>query len=232
MNNRVPKNPVKNRETHSVYLTYIAGIMTAIYLTSNIMAVKLINVMGITLFDAGTITFPFAYMLGDTLTEIWGFKTTRRMILLTFVCNIIMAIFTALGTVLPAPEYMAETNTAFATVFTYVPRITAASLTAFLCGELSNAWFMVKIKELTGEKLLWVRTIGSSVIGYVADTVIFVLIAFAGTCPVRDLVSMIVIQYFEKLAIEALCGTPLAYALIGFLKKRVYRDEICEEEAL
>lgn len=225
MNNRVPKNPIKNRETHSIYLTYIACIMTAIYLTSNIMAVKLINVMGITLFDAGTITFPFAYMLGDTLTEIWGFKTTRKIILITFACNVIMVIFTALGVILPAPDYMEETNRAFATVFTYVPRIIIASLIAFLCGELSNAWFMVKIKELTGEKLLWVRTIGSSVIGYIADTTIFVLIAFAGTCPVRDLVSMIVIQYFGKLGIEALGGTPLAYALIRFLKKKTEIDE-------
>lgn len=221
MNKQVPKNPEKNRNTHSIYLTYIACIMTAIYLTSNIMAVKLINVMGITLFDAGTITFPFAYMLGDALTEVWGFKVTRKIIFITFICNLIMVMFTYLGVLLPAPDYMADTNRAFSVVFTYVPRIIAASLIAFLCGELSNAWFMVKIKELTGERLLWVRTIGSSVIGYIADTVIFVLVAFAGTCPIRDLISMITIQYIGKLGIEALGGTPLAYMLIKFLKKKV-----------
>ena len=225
MKKQVSENPVKNRNNSSVYLTIMSCILVAIYLTSNIMAVKIISVAGISLFDAGTITFPFAYMLGDTLTEIWGFKTTRKIIFLTFACNIIMVIFTALGVILPAPDYMADVNSAFATVFTYVPRIIIASLIAFLCGEISNAWFMVKIKEKTGEKLLWIRTIGSSVVGYMFDTVIFVLVAFAGTCPVKDLVSMIVIQYVGKLGIEALGGTPLAYGLIGYLKKRIRTEE-------
>lgn len=201
-------------------LVVIAGLMVACYLTSNIMAVKLLSVCGITIFDAGTITFPLAYMLGDVLTEIWGFKTARKVIWLTFFCQVFMAAFTYVGTLLPYPDFTEETANAYATIFGFVPRITVASLVAFLLGELTNAWTMVKIREKTGRKLLWVRTIGSSVFGYIVDTSIFVLIAFAGTVPGKDLISMIVVQFPGKLAIEAICATPIAYAIINHLRKK------------
>lgn len=221
MKNQVLDNPVKNQTADSFTpLTVIACLLVAFYLTANIMAVKVISIGGVALFDAGTVTFPFAYMLGDALTEVWGFRTAKKVIFLTFVCNIILVAATALGLVLPAPDYMAETTAAYAAVFTYVPRIVAASLLAFLGGELSNAWVMVKIKEKTGEKHLWLRTIGSSAVGYVFDTVIFVLAAFAGTSPARDLLTMIAAQYCMKLGLEAIGGTPLAYGLIALLKRR------------
>lgn len=201
-------------------LVIIAGLMVACYLTSNVMAVKLLSVCGVTIFDAGTITFPLAYMLGDVLTEIWGFKTARKVIWLTFFCQVFMAIFTFIGTTLPYPDFTEETASAYSTIFSFVPRITVASLIAFLLGEITNAWTMVKIREKTGRKLLWVRTIGSSLFGYIVDTSIFVLIAFAGTVPTEDLISMIVVQFPGKLAIEAVCATPIAYALINSLRKR------------
>ncbi len=218
---QVLENPAKNQNETVSALTVIACILTTIYLASNIMAIKVINVGGISLFDAGTITFPFAYMLGDVLTEIWGFRNAKKVIILTFFCNILLVLFTALGTVLPAPDYMEETNRAYQTVFTYVPRIIVASLVAFLCGELSNAWFLEHIKTKTGEKHLWLRTIGSSCIGYFLDTVLFVVIAFWGTCPLADILSMIWIQYIGKLGIEALCGTPMAYAIVAWWKRRL-----------
>ena len=90
-------------------LVVIAGLMVACYLTSNVMAVKLLSVCGITIFDAGTITFPLAYMLGDVLTEIWGFKTARKVIWLTFFCQVFMAVFTFIGTTLPYPDFTEET---------------------------------------------------------------------------------------------------------------------------
>ena len=100
-------------------------------------------------------------------------------------------------------------------------RSVAGSLAAFLCGELTNAWLMVKIKERTKGRFLWLRTIGSSAVGYVFDTTIFCVIAFAGTIKMRDLLVMIGVQYLVKLAIEAACGTPVAYAIIGYLRKRL-----------
>ena len=206
--NQVSENPVKNRNDSFSSLIVISGLLITLYLTSNIMAVKLISAFGVTLFDAGTITFPFAYMLGDVLTEVWGFKTAKKVIWLTFFCNILLVLSTFTGVLLPSPDYMAETANAYAVIFGYVPRIVLASLIAFLGGELLNAWTMMKIKEKTGERLLWVRTIGSSMVGYIFDTVVFVLIAFAGTAPVRDLIFMIVVQYVAKLGIEALGATP------------------------
>ncbi len=221
MNKQVPENPVlKNRDDFTP-LVIIAGLMVTVYLTANIMAVKIIDIFGIAMFDAGTITFPLAYMLGDVLTEIWGFKVARKVIWLTFFCNIILVSSTALGVIFHSPDYMKETADAYAIVFTYVPRIVFASLLGFLGGELSNAFLMEKIKNFTKGKYLWIRTIGSSAIGYIFDTVLFVLIAFAGTVKFSDLLFMIFAQYAAKLLIEALCGTPLAYAAIAFIRSRV-----------
>jgi uncharacterized integral membrane protein (TIGR00697 family) len=92
-------------------------------------------------------------------------------------------------------------------------------LTGFLLGELSNSWIMEHIKKKTKGRRLWVRTIGSSIIGYIFDTVPFVLIAFLGVLTARDILLMIALQYLMKLGIEALFGTPMAYAVIGMLKK-------------
>ena len=160
-------------------------------------------------------------MLGDVLTEIWGYKTTRKIIFLTFLCNVFMVICTQIGVWLPSPGYLDSTAESYNTVFNYVPRIILGSLTGFLLGELSNSWLMERIRKNTGEKRLWVRTIGSSLIGYMFDTVPFVLIAFLGTVTTRDLLLMIGLQYVMKLAIEAIFGTPMAYAMIAFLKKKM-----------
>ena len=200
-------------------LIVLTALLVTTYLTANIMAVKLITVFNLTLFDAGTITFPLAYMLGDVITEIYGFKMAKKLIWLTFFCNILLVASTSIGIVLPFPEYMSETQAAYSHIFTVVPRILAASLIAFVAGELLNAYFMVLIKKRTGEKHLWLRTIGSSVVGYLVDTVLFVLLAFSFTdVPPKDLVTMIIAQYLMKLLIESVCGTPLAYAVIAWIK--------------
>ena len=197
----------------------VTAIFVTLYLTSNIMAVMVIGIFGIFYFDAGTLTFPFAYMLGDVLTEIWGYRTARKIIWLTLLCNILLVIFTYLGVLLPSPDYLQETADAYNHIFSYVPRIVVASLAGFLFGELSNAWLMDKIKSITKGRWLWVRTIGSSAVAYVFDSVPFVLIAFAGTVSTRDLLMMIAFQYVSKLAIEALLGTPMAYAVIRFIQR-------------
>ena len=161
-------------------------------------------------------------MLGDVLTEIWGYKTAKKTILLAFMCNVFVVICTQIGVWLPSPEYLDPTSDAYDTVFSYVPRIVVGSLTGFLLGEISNAWLMDKIKKRTKGKRLWVRTIGSSLVGYIFDTVPFVLIAFLGVLTTRDLLLMIVSQYLMKLGIEAVFGTPLAYATILYMKKKRY----------
>ncbi|MBR6757129.1 MAG: queuosine precursor transporter [Bacteroidaceae bacterium] len=224
--NKVTENPLKNRENNHTALMIVTALFVTLYLVSNVMAVKVIGLFDLFYFDAGTITFPFAYMLGDVLTEIWGFRTSRRVIWLTLVCNILLVICTQIGVWLPSPQYLDETATAYNHVFTYVPRIVLGSLAGFLCGELSNAWVMEHIKIKMQGRHLWVRTIGSSAVGYLFDTVPFVLIAFAGVVSTHDLVYMLVFQYVSKLLIEASMGTPLAYLAIGWIKRHIGKEDM------
>jgi len=222
--NKVSENPFKNRNNNEALIVVTALFVTC-YLVSNLMAVKVVGFFGIFYFDAGTITFPFAYMLGDVLTEIWGYRTARKVIFLTFLCNILMIICTQIGVWLPSPDYLESSAVAYNTIFTYVPRIVVGSLFGFLLGELSNAWFMERIKQKTKGRRLWVRTIGSSLIGYIFDTLPFVLIAFLGTLTTRDLLLMIGFQYLMKIGIEIIFGTPIAYAVIAALKKYLKYNE-------
>jgi uncharacterized integral membrane protein (TIGR00697 family) len=219
--NKVSENPFKNRTGEMSPYVIVTVLFVMCYVVSNLMAVKVISFFGLFYFDAGTITFPLAYMLGDVLTEMWGYKVARRTIILAFLCNLFVVVCTQIGVWLPSPDYLDPTAQAYNTVFSYVPRIVIASLTGFLLGELSNAWLMDKIKSRTKGRRLWVRTIGSSIIGYIFDTVPFVLIAVLGVLTTRDLLLMIVSQYIMKLAIEALFGTPLAYAAVAYLRKRM-----------
>ena len=106
---KVSENPFKNRTEADMPLIVVTALFVTCYLVSNIMAVKVIGILNLFYFDAGTITFPFAYMLGDVLTEIWGYRTARKVIFLTFFCNILMVISTQIGVWLPSPDYMAET---------------------------------------------------------------------------------------------------------------------------
>jgi uncharacterized integral membrane protein (TIGR00697 family) len=221
---KVSENPFKNRARGNMPLIVITALFITCYLVSNIMAVKVIGFFDLFYFDAGTITFPFAYMLGDVLTEIWGYKTARNVILTTLLCNILLVVCTQIGVWLPSPNYLDETANAYNHIFSYVPRIVIGSLVGFLLGELSNAWLMERIKRGTKGRFLWVRTIGSSVVGYMFDTIPFVLIAFLGTLTVRDLLLMIALQYFMKLGIEALFGTPMAYAVILTLKRYILKE--------
>ena len=218
---KVSENPFKNRERSYTSLIFVTALFVTLYLVSNIMAVKVVSIFGFLYFDAGTITFPFAYMLGDVLTEIWGYKTAKRVIWITFLCNVLLVICTQIGVWLPSLDYLSETTVAYNHIFSYVPRIVLASLVGFLLGELSNAWFMEKIKIKMQGRHLWVRTILSSVIGYLFDTLPFVLIAFLGVVSTHDLLMMIVFQYGIKLLIEAFFGTPMAYVAIHWIKRYI-----------
>ncbi|MBE6287410.1 MAG: VUT family protein [Mediterranea massiliensis] len=223
--NKVSENPFKNRISSQTSLLIVTALFVTLYLTSNVMAVKVVSFFELVYFDAGTITFPFAYMLGDVLTEIWGYRTAKKVIWLTLFCNILLVLCTQVGVWLPSPEYLSETANAYNTIFTYVPRIVLGSLVGFLLGELSNAWFMERLKQKTGGRYLWLRTIGSSVVGYLFDSLPFVLIAFAGVVSLHDLLLMILFQYVAKLLIEIIFGTPLAYAAIYGIRRYILKEE-------
>ena len=217
---KVSENPFKNRkDNQNSALMVVTALFVTLYLVSNIMAVKVIGLFDLFYFDAGTITFPFAYMLGDVLTEVWGYRTARKVIWLTLLCNILLVICTQVGVWLPSPDYLVESEAAYNTIFTYVPRIVLASLAGFFFGELLNARLMEKIKQKTRGRHLWMRTIGSSVVAHIIDSLAFVIIAFAGTVDTDELVLMILFQYFSKLSIEVLFGTPMAYAAVHAIKQ-------------
>ena len=223
---KVSEHPFKkNRMSSHTALMVVTALFVTLYLVSNVMAVKVISIFGLFYFDAGTITFPFAYMLGDVLTEMWGFKTAKKVIWMTFFCNILMVLCTQIGVWLPSPDYLDQTAQAYNHIFSYVPRIVIGSLVGFLLGELSNAWLMEKIKEKTKGKKLWVRTIGSSAVAYWFDSLPFVLIAFLGVVTTHDLRMMIAFQYGDKLLIESLFGTPMAYATIHALERYILKKE-------
>lgn len=210
----------RNESVKFDFLIIITSLLITCYLTANIMAVKLVEIFGVTWFDAGTITFPIAYILGDVLTEVWGFKTAKRVIYLAFICNLILVLATYIGTLLPGAESLGDVNEAYSLIFSYTPRILFASMLAFIFGSLSNAWAMEFIKKITGKKWLFVRTITSSAIGYIFDTVIFVVVAFAGTVAFDALISMILAQYVIKLLIESFFATPFVYTIIDYVREK------------
>lgn len=204
---------MKNQEK----FTAVAMLFVTMLLTSNLMATKLITVFGLVLPGAAMV-YPLCFMAGDVLTEVWGFQKTKRVLLLGLIMQSILTFFTWLGVFLPYPEFFAGQE-AYSFIFNSVPRITAASLVGYYLGGLLNGWSLEKIKEYTGMKLLFVRTIGSSAIGLLFDTIVFILIAFYGTMPLDALGQMILVQYLVKIGIQALAGTPLTYTFVKWVRK-------------
>jgi queuosine precursor transporter len=194
-------------------------ILTAFFVTalvvSNIIAVKLVEVSG-RVFPAGLVIFPLSYLLGDVLTEVYGIRAARRVIWLGFACNLL-----ALGAIqaaihLPAADFWAENQSAYEDILGTTWRLFLASLAAYLVGELANAYVLAYLKGATHGRFLWVRTIGSTIVGEGLDSLIFITIAFAGTG--ASLANPIVTTWLIKVGWETL-ATPLTYALVGYLKR-------------
>lgn len=204
----------------SQMLVVITAIMITCYLTANVMATQIIQIGSLSIFDAGTIIFPLTYMLGEVVTEVWGFRTARRLILLTFACQMLFTLFAWIATCIPTPPETQAMKDAYAMIFCFVPRIMGASVCAFLVGETTNAWVMSHLKEHFGGPM-WTRTISSSIAGYLLDTTIFVLIAFAGVVPFQQVLTMIGFQVAAKIGMEIGCSTPLAYASVAWIHRHL-----------
>jgi uncharacterized integral membrane protein (TIGR00697 family) len=196
------------------FVTLAAFFVTAL-VVSNIIAVKLAEVGG-RVFDAGNILFPLAYLLGDVLTEVYGFRAARRVILLGFACNVLAVGAIQLALRLPAADFWAGNQDAYESILGTTWRIFVASLCAYLVGELTNSYVMSRMKVATGGRFLWSRTIASTVVGQALDSAIFVTIAFGGTgAPLLD---TIVTTWAIKVAWEAL-ATPFTYLIANSLKR-------------
>jgi uncharacterized integral membrane protein (TIGR00697 family) len=190
-------------------------------LTANVTAAKLIAVGHLTL-TAGIVIFPVSYILGDVLTEVWGYAATRRVIWLGFACNALMVAAIWLGGALPPASFW-NGQTAYQEILGHAPRILVASFVAYLVGEFANAYVLARLKIATGGRWLWVRTIGSTVVGEGLDSVVFVALAFGGIVPSGALGKIVVDQWLVKVVYEA-AATPLTYAAVGWLKSRERLD--------
>jgi hypothetical protein len=198
-----------------------AALFVTCLVTANTIATKLIAVGGVVL-TAGIVIFPLSYVLGDVLTEVWGYTAARRVIWLGFGCNALAVAAIWVGAGLPAAPFWKGQN-AYEEILGQTPRILLASFVAYLAGEFANAFVLAKLKILTRGRWLWTRTIGSTLVGQGLDTVIFVTLAFAGTVPTRTLGTIIVAQWAVKVAYEA-AATPLTYAAVGYLKASEHVD--------
>jgi queuosine precursor transporter len=202
------------------FITCTALFVTCL-LAANTIAAKLVVVRGLTL-TAGIVIFPISYVLGDVLTEVWGYAATRRVIWLGFACNALMVVAIWLGGELPPAPFWRGQG-AYEEILGHTPRILAASFVAYLVGEFANAFVLAKLKIATQGRWLWTRTIGSTVVGQALDSVVFVTLAFAGAVPAGALAGIVAAQWLVKVVYEAV-ATPLTYAAVAWLKSREHVD--------
>lgn len=197
----------------------------ALLLISNIGATKLIAVGGL-IFDGGALLFPLTYVLGDVLAEVFGLRLTRRAIWLGFAASALMSlVFWVISVAPPAPDW--PNQDAWAAVLGFVPRIVVASLLGYLIGQFLNAHVLVRLKAAMAGRRLWVRLIGSSVVGHGADTIVFCSIAFGplgafmggGSIGWVTLVNYIVVGWVYKVAVEVAL-LPVTYRVIAGVKFR------------
>jgi len=207
------------------YYDFAMAAFVAVLICSNLIgAAKLVQfgewkVFGfdVGVFGAGILFFPLSYVLGDVLTEVYGYARARRVVWTGFAAVAFMA-FMAWGVVAMPPAPGWEGQDAYETVFGLTPRIVLASMIAFWAGELSNAFVMARMKVMTGGKHLWTRTIGSTVVGQGVDSIVFYPVAFLGVWTTTQVITVMITNYILKVLWEAFL-TPVTYQVVGALKR-------------
>jgi len=215
---------VQSAATRSYY-GLLTGLFCALIVISNVSAVKLIGLGEISLFghrfdvtiDGGAFLFPLTYVVGDVLAEVFGFKAARRTILLGFGCSVLAAGSFWLAQIVPAAQNW-EGQAAYQEILGFVPRIVLASMAAYLAGQLLNAWTLVLIKRRTGQRALWARLLGSTLVGELADTVVFCTIAFFGVITGAQFLGYVALGYIYKVLIEVIL-LPATYRVIKVVKR-------------
>lgn len=195
---------------------FVMVAFVVVLLLSNTVAVK-VAIFGPFFFDGAVILFPFSYIFGDILTEVYGYRRSRVVIWTGFIACIFMSfIYWLVGMLPAAPPWGGQE--AYQRILGQIPRIVMASLVAFFCGEFTNSYILAKLKIFTQGRWLWTRTIGSTIAGQLVDTALFITIAFTGIVPETVVVRMIITNYLFKTTYEVL-ATPLTYAVTGWLKR-------------
>jgi len=203
------------------FFDVIMALFVAVLLISNVASSKIV-LLGPFTFDGGTVLFPLSYIFGDILTEVYGYQRSRKVIWTGFFCAGLMAtIFAVVGTLPPAPDW--EGQDAYQRILGITPRIVLGSLIAYWAGEFCNSFTLAKMKIFTRGHWLWTRTIGSTLMGEGVDTLLFVVIAFAGVLPMGLLTSVLISNYFFKVGVEVM-ATPVTYSVVAFLKRAERED--------
>ncbi|MGH9558307.1 MAG: queuosine precursor transporter [Bryobacteraceae bacterium] len=209
--------PAQARDVRSYrHFDLLLAVFLVVLLISNLVGQKICKI-GPFVLSGAELLFPITYIFGDVFTEVYGYAASRRAIWLGFLANGLLAVMGLITVWLPpAPGW--QNQQAFATVFYQVPRLIVASLVAYWCGEFTNSYTLAKMKIWTGGKMLWTRTVGSTVTGQLVDTIVLVLIGFYGTAPLLTLATLAASSYFGKVLYEVI-ATPATYAVVGFLKR-------------
>jgi len=207
------------------WLPTITAIFVTSLIISNLIAVKLIS-LGPFFLPAAIIIFPISYIFGDILTEVYGYARARQVIWIGFGCNLlaVMAIWVSIQ-LPPAPFWNMgpwkdprSAQEAYAAIFGFTPRLLFASFIAYLLGEFLNSFVLAKMKVATAGRHLWLRTISSTLVGQLADSGVFISLAFSGLIPIGALGRLILTQWLLKSLYEATI-TPLTYLLVNYLKR-------------
>lgn len=199
----------------------IAALFVTCLLLSNIASVKSVQI-GPAVFDAGTILFPLAYIIGDIVTEIYGFRRMRTLLITGCAMLIIMSVLFWIVGMLPPPDSWTNQN-AYESILGVVWRISFSSIIAILIGELLNSYILSNLKiKLQGRKL-WGRIVGSTAIGAGVDTLVFSSLAFLGTMPFGVLGQLMLTVYLIKVGTE-IVFSPLTIHIIHWIKKREKLD--------
>jgi len=203
------------------HLDTITALFVAVLLISNVASTKIVN-FGPLSFDAGTLLFPLAYIFGDILTEVYGYRRSRKVIWLGFLCAALMsAVFMIVGRLPAAADWPFQES--YMNILGLTPRIVLASLIAYFAGEFSNSYVLAKMKIKMAGKKLWARTIGSTLLGEGVDTLLFIVIAFVGILPSSLLITLIISNYIFKVGMEVVL-TPVTYKVVKFLKRSEQED--------
>ncbi|MCB2067464.1 MAG: queuosine precursor transporter [Erythrobacter sp.] len=210
-------NPPHTQPHFRYYDLVMAAFVVVLVLSNVIGAAKLATVAGVT-FGAGILFFPLSYVMGDVLTEVYGYARARRVIWAGFAALLFMALMSWVVVSLP-PAASWTGQEAYESVFGQVPRIVLASVMAFWAGEFVNSYVMAKMKVWTQGRMLWTRTIGSTVVGQGVDSLIFYPVAFLGQWETSDVLLVMATNWAMKVGWEAVL-TPVTYRVVGFLKKR------------
>lgn len=200
----------------SVAYMWMAIVFVTCLVASNMFEAKLLSIGPISV-TAGLLCFPISYILGDAITEVYGFSAARRVIWAGFAMNFLVVALGGIATMLPAPDFWQGAES-FNFVFGLAPRIACASLTAFVTGSMINSWVMQRMHDMHGEKKFGLRAIASTIAGEGADSLIFFPIAFGGSMPVFELVKMMIVQIILKTLYEVII-LPITIRVVKAVKK-------------